>query len=181
VVTALFIYLATVERDDDRADRILQIELEANWRRDLKRDAEFAGASLERMGLSGLYAPGLDISTAHAVDVDLSRSNLTGAHLAGGQYGGASFSHAALSGASFRGADVSGADFSGALLVNADLRVARADGADFSEATLFKADLRGVGLRGSAGRGEVGHPSVAPVDEFGGGQRCDGEGELGEA
>ncbi len=146
---ALFIYLATVGHDDERADRILRSELEANWRRDLKRDAAFPGASLEGLRLQGLYAPGLDISAAQALDVDLSQSNLSGARLDGGQYGGASFSGAALSGASFRGADVSGADFSGALLVKADLRVAGAGGADFSDATLLKADLRGVDLRGA--------------------------------
>ena len=42
-------------------------------------------------------------------------------------------------------------------------------------------DGRRTALRGSADRQRVGAPAVAPVDEFGGDEDRDGEGELGQA
>ncbi|GDY33850.1 pentapeptide repeat-containing protein [Gandjariella thermophila] len=93
-----------------------------------------------------------------AVDADLSGLRAPGAQLSGADLRRASLRHAVFDGADLTGCDLAGADLSGASLVGARLAQANLNGADLSRADLRRvdlseADLRRVNVKGASLRG----------------------------
>lgn len=91
--------------------------------------AEFAGANLMRMNLSGFTFIGAELRDADLQEANLQRANLFLAHL--------------------RGASLAKADLRGANLDGANLYRARLEGAKLQGANLYEADLPGTNLKGA--------------------------------
>jgi membrane protein implicated in regulation of membrane protease activity len=101
-------------------------------------DAEFAGADLMRMNLSGFSLIGANLQSA-----DLQQVNLQGANLL----------VASLQGARLREANLQGANLHGADLYRAQPKGAKLQGANLDEAELLGTNLKGAILDGAQLKG----------------------------
>ena len=106
-------------------------------------DAECPASNLDGADLSGLIAPGADLSLSNFTQADLSAADLSGANLDGASLQGADLSGANLTGASLESANLSGATLHGAVLTGVELKHTDFTGAALREITAANVDFGG--------------------------------------
>ena len=136
----------------------------ANLDRTDLEGADLTGAKLDGASMIGAKLKGASLGCAEldkllltndpvaarcpsARNVDLSRADLRGAHMAGLDLSGAKLEEAELEGAELSNAILQGTSFSSAQLQKAELREVRAQGANFLNAALQGANLTGAQLQ----------------------------------